>query len=69
MLLDNWRSFEQRAESSTPEQRRKAVEAVQKLMPKRVKKRLKGVRRSLLCEVIGLVTWFSWLEGLEWKER
>lgn len=39
MLLEAWRTYEQRAESSSQGQRQKAVEAVEKLMPKRVKRK------------------------------
>ena len=39
MLLEAWRAFEQRAKSSTADQRSKAVQVVEKLMPKRVKRK------------------------------
>lgn len=39
MLLEAWRTFEKKAESSSEEQRQKAVQAVERKMPKRIKKK------------------------------
>ena len=39
MILEAWRSFEQKAESSSAEQRAKALQAVERRMPKRIKRK------------------------------
>ena len=39
MLLESWRAFEQKAESSSADQRAKAVQVVEKKLPKRIKKK------------------------------
>jgi len=39
MLLEEWRNFERGAQSGTPEQREAAVAAVEKRLPKKIKRK------------------------------